>query len=106
VVAAASRDVPREALHLARSVLCAAGGAPLDAARARAILASFEIEENGLDEGDEKILEALRASKRPVSLRTLAARTSIEEATILSRHEPYLIRLGLVDVTPWGRVAV
>ncbi len=105
VVGKASRGVPREAIHLARSVLSAAGDAPLDGARTRAILKTFDIEENGLDEGDKKILEALRAATRPLSLRTLAARTSIEQATILSRHEPYLIRLGLLDVTPLGRVA-
>jgi len=105
VVGRASRGVPREAIHLAGRVLCAAEGEALDAARSRAILAVFGIDENGLDEGDWKILEALRESRRPMSLRTLSARTGIAQATILRRHEPYLMWLGLVDVTPSGRVA-
>jgi len=106
VVGKASRGIPREAIHLADRVESAAGGdEPLDADRARAILAGFHIDENGLDEGDHRILEALRDAKRPLSLRTLAARTAILEATILERHEPFLIRLKLLDVTPLGRVA-
>ncbi len=105
VVGRASREVPREAIYLGERVASAAGRTPLDARRTRAILGSFRIDENGLDEGDWKILEALRESKRPMSLRTLAARTAIAEATILERHEPFLIRRKLLDVTPLGRVA-
>jgi Holliday junction resolvasome RuvABC ATP-dependent DNA helicase subunit len=31
--------------------------------------------------------------------------TGIRVATILARHEPFLLRLGLVEVTPFGRKA-
>jgi hypothetical protein len=35
----------------------------------------------------------------------IAKRAAILAATILERHEPFLIRLRLVGVTPFGRVA-
>ena len=40
----------------------------------------------------------------PVGLKTLAAATSEEEATIEEVIEPYLIQLGLLDRTTRGRV--
>jgi Holliday junction resolvasome RuvABC ATP-dependent DNA helicase subunit len=42
---------------------------------------------------------------KPLGLATLAAKTGIGAATILERHEPFLLRLGLVEVTPFGRRA-
>ena len=40
----------------------------------------------------------------PVGLNTLGAALSEEQATIEEVHEPYLIRLGLIERTPRGRV--
>ncbi len=104
LVGKASRGIAREAIHLARRLVRVTDGA-LDVARVRALLSRFGVDERGLDKGDRKILAALREAKRALSLRTLAAKTEIAPATILVRHEPYLIRLGLVEVTPFGRVA-
>jgi Holliday junction DNA helicase RuvB len=63
------------------------------------------IDERGLDPFDRLILATLRAAARPLSLATLAAKTGISEVTLLERHEPYLLKLGLMEVTPLGRVA-
>ena len=41
----------------------------------------------------------------PVGLNTLAAATSDEEATIEEVTEPYLLRHGLMERTPRGRIA-
>lgn len=104
IVARAARGTAREAVHLARRVVRAAAGV-LDGSGALSALRLLGIDERGLDSGDRRILEALRASKKPLSLATLAAKTGIRKATLLERHEPYLLRLGLIEVTPLGRRA-
>lgn len=67
----------------------------------------LEIDSLGLDKNDRRILEVLihKFSGRPVGLNTLAAATGEEEDTITDIHEPFLIRLGLLDKTPKGRQA-
>jgi Holliday junction DNA helicase RuvB len=65
----------------------------------------MSIDERGLDAGDRKLVQTLRQAKKPLGLATLAAMTGIRVATILARHEPFLLRLGLVEVTPFGRRA-
>lgn len=67
----------------------------------------MEIDELGLDKNDRRILETMinKFKGGPVGLNTLAAATSEEEDTITDIHEPFLIRQGLLDKTPKGRVA-
>lgn len=65
------------------------------------------VDEVGLFETDRNVLKALieKFNGGPVGLKTLAAATSEEEATIEEVIEPYLIRLGFIERTPRGRVA-
>ena len=69
------------------------------------LLEGMGIDARGLDPADRKIVATLQAVRKPVSLAGLAAKTGIAKETILERHEPYLLKLGLVEVTPLGRVA-
>lgn len=61
----------------------------------------------GLHHTDREILRTLveKFNGGPVGLSTLAAATAEEVATIEEVYEPYLIRLGLLERTPRGRVA-
>ena len=40
----------------------------------------------------------------PVGLSTIAAALAEETSTVADVHEPYLMRLGLIERTPRGRV--
>jgi len=65
------------------------------------------VDEIGLFESDRILLRTIieKFNGGPVGLGTLAAATSEEEATIEEVTEPYLLRLGLLERTPRGRVA-
>ena len=60
----------------------------------------------GLHHADRELLQVLieKFGGGPVGLSTLAAATSEEVATIEEVYEPYLIRSGLIERTPRGRV--
>jgi len=63
------------------------------------------VDEHGLCEMDRKILGAIaRAGGRPVGLKTIAAVVGEQEDTIEDVYEPFLIRKGLLEKTPRGRV--
>lgn len=70
-------------------------------------LALLAIDELGLNPSDRKFLEILieKFKGGPVGLKTMAAATSEEEATLEEVVEPYLIQLGLLERTARGRVA-
>lgn len=61
----------------------------------------------GLGNPDRAVLEAIihKFGGGPVGLNTIAAATGEEQSTIEDVLEPYLIRLGLIERTPKGRVA-
>ncbi len=61
----------------------------------------------GLNNADRDILKTLinKFNGGPVGLNTIAAALSEEQATIEEVYEPYLIRLGLLERTPRGRIA-
>lgn len=67
----------------------------------------LEVDTLGLTRPDILLLEALvhKFHGGPVGLNTLSAATGEEMATIEDVIEPYLIRQGLVERTPRGRVA-
>lgn len=69
--------------------------------------ALLEIDELGLGKPDRAVLEAIigKFNGGPVGLNTIAAATGEEESTIEDVIEPYLIRQGLLERTPRGRVA-
>src|SRR5438034_4950395 len=70
-------------------------------------LAMLEIDQNGLDEMDKRILEAiiLKFGGGPVGVGSLAVAVGEEPDTIEEVYEPYLIMEGYLQRTPQGRVA-
>ena len=70
-------------------------------------LAMLEIDENGLDEMDKRILEAVivKFGGGPVGISSLAVAVGEEPDTIEEVYEPYLIMEGYIKRTPQGRVA-
>ena len=69
-------------------------------------LAMLHIDANGLEPADRKVLKVLADSpdSRPLGLKNLSVATSEEEDTLSEVIEPWLIRKGLMQRTPQGRV--
>jgi Holliday junction DNA helicase RuvB len=67
----------------------------------------LEIDPLGLNAPDRAVLNAIihKFNGGPVGLNTIAAATGEEQSTIEDVIEPYLIRQGLLERTPRGRVA-
>lgn len=67
----------------------------------------MEVDKEGLDKIDNKILEAIIFNFKggPVGLETLAYFIGEELDTIEDVYEPYLIQKGFIMRTPRGRVA-
>src|SRR4030088_2096615 len=74
---------------------------------ARAALQLLQVDENGFDEVDRKLLRTIidKFGGGPVGLNTIAAAISEEQDAIEDIYEPYLIQIGFLDRTPRGRVA-
>jgi Holliday junction DNA helicase RuvB len=70
-------------------------------------LAMLEIDENGLDEMDKRILESgdRKFGGGPVGVSSLAVAVGEEPDTIEEVYEPYLIMEGFLKRTAQGRVA-
>lgn len=105
-----SRFTPRIANRLLKRVRDFSqvhGHDTITSSAAEEALKLLEVDTLGLDKNDRRILEVLinKFSGRPVGLNTLAAATGEEEDTITDIHEPFLIRLGLLNKTPKGRQA-
>lgn len=71
-------------------------------------LAMIEIDNDGLDEMDKRILEAAiyKFNGGPVGLSTLAVAIGEDASTLEEVHEPFLIMQGFLKRTPRGRVAL
>ena len=67
----------------------------------------LEIDENGLDEMDKRILETVivKFGGGPVGVSSLAVAVGEEPDTLEEVYEPYLIMEGYLKRTPQGRVA-
>lgn len=67
----------------------------------------LEIDIRGLTGPDRAVLEAIidKFGGGPVGLNTIAAATGEEMSTVEDVLEPYLIRQGLIERTPRGRIA-
>ena len=74
---------------------------------AKSSLDFLEIDKQGLEIGDRKILETIikKFDGGPVGLQNLAAASGEEQDTILDVYEPYLMQLGFIQRTPRGRIA-
>jgi holliday junction DNA helicase RuvB len=72
-----------------------------------AAMTTLEIDHEGLDSTDRKLLAAIvqKFASGPVGVAALAAVLSEEIETIEDVYEPYLLRLGFIDRTPQGRIA-
>ena len=73
---------------------------------ARMALDRLEVDTLGLDETDRNLLRTMmeKFGGKPVGLDTLAAAIGEDAGTIEEVYEPYLIKNGLINRTPRGRV--
>ena len=108
-IARRSRGTPRIANNLLRRVRDYAqvrheGRITVDIADKA--LAMLEIDENGLDEMDKRILETMivKFGGGPVGLSSLAVAVGEEPDTLEEVYEPYLIMEGYLKRTAQGRV--
>src|SRR5213594_1943363 len=109
-IARRSRGTPRIANNLLRRVRDYAqvkGDGRITAALADRALAILEIDQNGLDEMDKRILESIimKFGGGPVGINSLAVAVGEEPDTLEEVYEPYLIMEGYLKRTPQGRVA-
>lgn len=109
-IARRSRGTPRIANNLLRRVRDYAqvrGDGRVTHDTADRALAILEIDENGLDEMDKRILETIivKFGGGPVGVNSLAVAVGEESDTLEEVHEPYLIMEGYLNRTPQGRVA-
>jgi Holliday junction DNA helicase RuvB len=109
-IARRARGTPRIANRLLRRVrdyaqVRATGTITFDVAAAG--LKLLEVDENGFDEIDRKLLRTIidKFGGGPVGLGTIAAAISEEKDAIEDIYEPFLIQAGFLDRTPRGRVA-
>jgi Holliday junction DNA helicase RuvB len=107
-IAIRSRGTPRIANNLLRwvrdfSQIRAAGKITREVVQQA--LNMLEIDQNGLDEMDKKILRMMieHHNGGPVGLNTIAVAVGEEPHTLEEVHEPYLIMQGFLKRTPRGR---
>lgn len=110
-IAARSRGTPRIANNLLRWVRDYAqvrAGASIDREVADKALSMLDIDADGFDEMDKRILETLihTFDGGPVGLNSLAVAIGEDSGTIEEVNEPYLIMQGYLKRTPQGRVAL
>jgi len=109
-IANRSRGTPRIANRLLRRVRDYAevkGNGRVDKAIAQAALSMLDVDPQGFDVMDRKLLEAVihRFDGGPVGLDNVAASIGEERDTIEDVIEPYLIQQGFLQRTPRGRIA-
>jgi Holliday junction DNA helicase RuvB len=109
-IAGRARGTPRIANRLLRRVRDFAevrGDGSVDLAVARLGLATFGVDELGLDKVDRAILMTvcLQFGGGPVGLSTVAISVGEQPETVEDVYEPFLIQRGLLMRTPRGRVA-
>jgi holliday junction DNA helicase RuvB len=104
-----SRGTPRIANRLLRRVRDFAqveGDGTIDLEQSRVALDRLDIDADGLDGMDRKILHtvAVKFSGGPVGLDTIAHAIGESPDTIEDTYEPYLIQQGFLHRTPRGRM--
>ncbi|SDI93061.1 Holliday junction branch migration DNA helicase RuvB [Salimicrobium halophilum] len=109
-VASRSRGTPRIANRLlkrVRDIAQVKGEAEISLATTQEALGMLQVDEDGLDHIDHKLLLALIDSFRggPVGVDTMAATIGEESQTIEDVYEPFLLQKGFIQRTPRGRVA-
>ncbi len=109
-IARRSRGTPR----VANNLLCwtqdfaqVKAGNEITGDVAAKALTMLDIDPDGLDQMDNRILEALvgKFNGGPVGVKSLAVAVGEEEGTIEEVYEPFLIKEGYIHRTPRGREA-
>jgi Holliday junction DNA helicase RuvB len=109
-IAKRCRGTPRVANRLLKRIRDYAqvkGTGEITAAMARDALKLMDIDEQGFDDIDRKLLRAIieRFDGGPVGVNTIAAVLSEEVDAVEDIYEPYLLQIGFLQRTPRGRVA-
>ena len=109
-IAGRSRGTPRIANALLRRVRDFAqvkGDGNINKEITQYSLNALNVDENGLDEMDNRILSAIidKFKGGPVGLTTIATAVGEQAGTIEEVYEPYLIQEGYLMRTPRGRQA-
>jgi len=109
-IAGRSRGTPRIANALLRRIRDFAqvkGSGDIDIEITRYGLKALNIDQNGLDEMDNKILSVIidKFNGGPVGLTTISTAVGEESGTIEEVYEPFLIKEGYLKRTPRGREA-
>lgn len=109
-IASRARGTPRVANRLLRRVRDFAevrANGVVTAGVAHEALALFDVDALGLDKVDRAILRALcqTFAGQPVGLGTLAVTVAEEPDTVEDVYEPFLLKCGLLQRTPRGRMA-
>jgi Holliday junction DNA helicase RuvB len=110
ILARRGRGTPRVVNRLLRRVRDYAqvrSDGRIGAAEATAAMAAMDIDDEGLDTTDRRLLAAIvqKFASGPVGGAALAAVIGEEVETIEDVYEPYLLQLGFLDRTPQGRIA-
>jgi holliday junction DNA helicase RuvB len=109
-IASRCRGTPRVANRLLKRIRDYAqvkGDGEITAEMARSALKLLDIDAEGFDEIDRKLLRVIieRFDGGPVGVNTIAAVLSEEIDAIEDIYEPYLLQIGFLQRTPRGRVA-
>lgn len=109
-IARRSRGTPRivnKLLRRTRDFAQVDGLDAIDTDIADKALNALDVDINGLDDMDVRILKAIieTYSGGPVGLGTLAVAVGEDKGTIEEVYEPYLIKEGFMQRTPKGRIA-
>jgi len=109
-IARRSRGTPRIANALLRRIRDFAqikGNGTIDVEIAEYGLQALNVDKNGLDEMDNRILSAIieKFSGGPVGITTISTAVGEEAGTIEEVYEPFLIKEGYLSRTPRGRQA-
>src|SRR5205809_5640005 len=109
-IAIRARGTPRIAnrlLRLVRDFAEVRADGAVTTEHSRIALELFEVDELGLDKVDRAILAALCETfgGQPVGLHTLAVAVAEEPETVEEVYEPFLLKVGMLQRTPRGRVA-
>lgn len=107
-IARRSRGTPRIAnalLRRTRDFAQIKGNGSVDRAIAQYALNALNVDENGLDEMDNRILTTIidKFKGGPVGLKTIATAVGEDEGTIEEVYEPFLIQEGYLMRTSRGR---
>ncbi|MEM7671707.1 MAG: Holliday junction branch migration DNA helicase RuvB [Verrucomicrobiota bacterium] len=108
-IARRARGTPRitnNLVHFVRDFAEQRSDGTITRKTASGALELLEIDQNGLDEQDKRILLAMANHHRggPVGLSTIAVAIGEETHTVEEVHEPFLIQEGYLQRTPQGRV--